>query len=289
MSGFLVAAAAAAGAVFAAGAPRAGGASGTPPVDVSWLQLGLASGLVLVAMGVSSWQRLGLTRGFAVGAVRAVVQLVAVGYILVYLFAADRWWLVLLALLVMLAAAAKTSTDRVKAPRRVILPIAGIAMLIGSGLTLAYVDLLIVRPAQWYDPRYLIPIFGMIIGNAMNGAALAAERLKSEVDARRGEIEAYLALGATPAQASGEAVRRSLTAALIPSVNGLIVVGLVTLPGMMTGQILAGSSPLLAVRYQIVVAFMLTGAVAVTSAVVVLWYRKSFFTAAQQLVPQGES
>ncbi len=259
--------------------------STTPAVDITWGQLVLAAALVLVAMGISSWQRLGLTRGFAIGAVRALVQLLAVGYILVYLFAADRWWLVLLALLVMLAAAAKTSTDRVKERRGVIMPITGVAMLIGSALTLAYVDLLVVRPAQWYDPRYLIPIFGMIIGNAMNGAALAAERLKSEVEARRGEIEAYLALGATPPRAAAQATRRALTAALIPSVNGLAVVGLVTLPGMMTGQILAGSSPLLAVRYQVVVAFMLSGAVAVTSAVVVLWYRGRFFTPAQQLIP----
>ena len=98
-----------------------------------------------------------------------------------------------------------------------------------------------VRP--WYDPRYLIPLFGMIVGNAMNGAALAAERLASEMDLRRGEVEAYLALGATPARASAEPARRALVAALIPAVNGLTVVGLVQLPGMMTGQILAGRSP----------------------------------------------
>jgi putative ABC transport system permease protein len=100
------------------------------------------------------------------------------------------------------------------------------------------------------------------------------------MDSRRGEVEAYLALGATPARASAEPVRRALVAALIPAVNGLMVVGLVQLPGMMTGQILAGQSPLLAVRYQIVVAFMLAGATAGTSAIVVLWYRRRFFTAA---------
>jgi putative ABC transport system permease protein len=141
----------------------------------------------------------------------------------------------------------------------------------------------VLRLQNWHNPRYLIPLFGMITGNAMNGAALAAERLGSEMEARRAEVEAYLALGASPARASADAVRRALAAALIPSVNGLMVVGLVTLPGMMTGQILAGASPLLAVRYQIVVAFMLAGAVAATAAIVVLWYRKRFFTAAEQL------
>lgn len=256
-------------------------------VDVSWADLALSAGLVLAAMGVSSWQRLGLARGFALGALRATLQLVAVGYVLVYVFAANRWWLVLLALAIMLAAATHASTGRVGAPRRVILPINGAAMLLGAGLTLAYVVAVVLRLEEWYDPRYLVPLFGMIVGNAMNGAALAAERLSSEMEGRRGEIEAYLALGASPARAAAEPVRRALTAALIPSVNALMVVGLVTLPGMMTGQILAGASPLLAVRYQIVVMFMLTSAVAVTSVLVVLWYRRRFFTPAEQLRPDG--
>jgi putative ABC transport system permease protein len=157
-------------------------------------------------------------------------------------------------------------------------------MLVGAGLTLAYVDAVVLRLRPWYDPQYLIPLFGMIIGNAMNGAALAAERLNGEMELRRGEVEALLALGASPARASAEAVRRALVAALMPTVNMLMVVGLVSLPGMMTGQIIAGSSPLTAVRYQIVVVFMLAGAVAVTAVVVALWYRRTFFTAAEQLV-----
>lgn len=255
-------------------------------IDVTWLDLGFAAALVLVAIALSWWQRLGLARGFAIGAVRATVQLVLVGYVLAYLFATRRWYLVLLALLVMLIAATKTATDRQRGSRRVLFPITGTAMLLGAGFTLAYVDAIVLRVRPWYDPQYAIPLFGMIIGNAMNGAALAAERLASEMEARRGEVEAYLALGASPAMAAAEAVRRALVAALIPAVNGLMIVGLVSLPGMMTGQILAGSSPTTAVRYQIVVAFMLAGAVAITATIVVLWYRRSFFTAAEQLIPR---
>jgi putative ABC transport system permease protein len=263
-------------------------AAGT--LDVTWTGLALSAVLVLVAVGVSRWQRLGLESGFLVGGVRALVQLVAVGYILVYLFATRQWWLVLLALLVMLAAAAWTATNRrrgttaVPGARRSLLGISAAAMLISSGLTLAYITQAVLHVHPWYEPRYLIPLFGMIVGNAMTGAALAAERFGSEMESRRGEVEAYLALGATPARASAEPVRRALVAALIPSVNGLAVVGLVQLPGMMTGQILAGQSPLLAVRYQVVVAFMLAGATAMTAAMVVLWYRRIFFTAASQLV-----
>lgn len=255
--------------------------TGTIPLSI--VDLVVASALVFVAAGIAAWQRVGLARGFLWGGVRAALQLVAVGYVLTWVFSTRHWSLVLLVLAVMLLAATKTVTDRHRGEKRTIALIAGVAMLVGAGVTLAYVDVLVVHATPWYDPRYVIPLFGMIVGNAMNGAALAAERLASEMEARRGEVEAWLALGASPQQASAEPVRRALNAALIPAVNGLMIVGLVSLPGMMTGQILAGASPLLAVRYQIVVAFMLAGAVAITSACVVLWYREKFFTASEQL------
>jgi putative ABC transport system permease protein len=261
-------------------------ASGAPTgadLQLTWLQLTFASALVLIAAAISAWQRIGLARGFLWGGVRAAIQLVAVGYILTWVFAVNRWYIVLATLLVMLLAATWTITDRDPRQRRTLGPITGFAMLAGAGLTLAYVNAVVVGVSPWYDPRYLIPLFGMIVGNSMNGAALAAERLASEMESRRAAVEAYLALGASPAQASAEPVRLALRAALLPSVNGLMVVGLVTLPGMMTGQILAGASPLLAVRYQIVVVLMLAGAVAVTSAIVVLLYRRTFFNAAEQL------
>jgi putative ABC transport system permease protein len=140
-----------------------------------------------------------------------------------------------------------------------------------------------VRVTPWYNPQYMIPLFGMIVGSAMNAAAIAAERLHSEVMAHRAEIEAYLALGAHYRHASHHAVSQAMRASLVPTVNGLMVVGVVTLPGMMTGQILAGASPLIAIRYQIVVVFMQAAAVAMTTAIVTLWYRRTFFTPALQL------
>lgn len=254
-----------------------------PTADLSWVDLALSAALIFVAVAISFVERLGLVRGFLIGAARAVVQLSLVGYLLVYLFAADDWSLVLLALLVMLVAATATVSQRMRRDRRRLTLIAGVGILAGAGLTMLYVDLIVIGLHPWYDPRYLIPLFGMIVSNAMNGAALAAERLASEIEARRAEIEAYLALGASPAYATRTASRLALTASLIPAINGLMIVGLVSLPGMMTGQILAGQSPLLAVRYQILVAFMLTGAVALTSVIVVRWYRTTFFTPAEQL------
>lgn len=261
-------------------------ASDFSAVDVAWLDVALAAMLLLVAAGLSRWQRLGLESRYLVGGVRAVVQLFAVGYGLSFVFVSARWWLVLLALAVVLLAGTATipqrqtfATDRAR-----LLRISGVSMAISSGITLAYVTQVVLRVSPWYEPRHLIPLFGMIVGNAMNGATLAVERLGSEMVRERASIEAYLALGATPARAAAEPVRRALTAAQLPSINGLMAVGLVQLPGMMTGQILAGASPLLAARYQLVVAFMLAAATALTSAGVVLWYRRTFFTAAFQLV-----
>ncbi|MCX7892076.1 MAG: iron export ABC transporter permease subunit FetB [Burkholderiales bacterium] len=260
------------------------------PFDISWLRLMAAAVLVLVALALSLWQRLGLGKGLVVGAIRATVQLVAVGYVLVWLFAADRWYLVLAVLGLMVAVATHTAARRQAkgaAERRTILPIAGLAILAGAGLTLAYVTAVVIHVSPWYNPRYLIPLFGMIVANSMNAAALALERLASEMDAHRAEVEAWLALGATPGQASAEAARRATVAAMIPAVNALAVVGVVSLPGMMTGQILAGADPALAVRYQLVVMFMLTAATGITAAIAVQAYRRTFFTPAAQLKPRA--
>jgi putative ABC transport system permease protein len=164
--------------------------------------------------------------------------------------------------------------------------ICGVAIMAGSVLTIAYVTTVVVPVTPWYNPRYLIPLFGIIVSNAMNGAALAVERLQSEMEGSRQEVEAYLALGASTHRASSEPVRRAIIAAMIPAVNSLAVVGIVSLPGMMTGQILAGTDPTLAVRYQLVVAFMLIASTAITSAGVVLWYRRTFFSPAAQLLPR---
>jgi len=254
-----------------------------PILDLTWIDLTVAVGLVLISIGVSCWHRTGLARSFAVGALRTVLQLTLVGYLLVYIFAIDRWYLVVAILLLMLAVASKAAVDRQDAKTPGLFGITGVALLLGSGLTLIYVSIMVVHVDPWYNPRYLIPLFGMILGNAMNAATLAADRLAGEMETRHTEVEAYLALGASSVRAAREPVRRALRASMIPTVNALMVVGIVSLPGMMTGQIIAGADPLLAIRYQIVVMFMLGSAVALASVIVVLGYRRTFFTAAEQL------
>jgi putative ABC transport system permease protein len=266
--------------------------TGSTPVDIGLGNLLIAAALVGVTAALSAWQHLGLTKSVAIGAIRASVQLLIVAVVLEWIFAGDRLDIVLATLLLMVLVAGHTASARVAEParrRRILGVICTLSIFIGSALTLAYVDLLVIPISPWWNARYLIPLFGMIVANAMNGAALAAERLRSEINGRRAEIEALLALGASASQAAETPVRLALTAAMIPAINALMVVGIVSLPGMMTGQILAGVDPTLAVRYQLVVVFMLTAATAITATLLVFGYRKQFFSDADQLRPIDET
>lgn len=256
-----------------------------PIIEIGWLDVSAAAGLILIAVFIAGRGRTGLVRDLALGAIRAVVQLAFVGYALAFLFGLDRWYVVIPVLALMTAVAAREVTRRQQAPPRDLHSIAGLALGLGSGLTLLYVVAVVVRPEPWYQPRYVLPLFGMIVANAMNAAALVADRLAGEIETRRAEIEAYLALGASSTRAARESTRRALRAALIPTVNSLMIVGVVSLPGMMTGQILSGTSPRIAVRYQILVMFMLAAAVSISASVTAALYRRRFFTAAEQLRP----
>jgi putative ABC transport system permease protein len=237
---------------------------------ISLLDLLYASGLMVLLLALSLWERLRLEKDIVVGTLRAFIQLYAVGMVLVYIFKKNAVGLVLLALFIMLATASKIAVDRQTHRVKNLTKLMFAALIVSSGFTLLMITSVIIRwKPVWYNPQYLIPIAGMIIGNAMNGAALAAERLQSEIRAGRNIIEAYLALGATARQACKSFIVKSVRAAMIPSVNTLMAVGIVQLPGMMTGQIIANVTPVQAVRYQIVILFGITFAVAVAATIIV--------------------
>jgi putative ABC transport system permease protein len=255
----------------------------TGVLDLSWWQLSFALLLVGVVVAISLRQALGLERDLAIGAVRTLVQLYLVGLILAAVFSAARWYWVLLILAVMAAIATHAAVSRLAKPIPGVYWIAATALTISTAATLAWVIGIVVRPRPWWEPQYLIPIAGMILGNSMTSAALAGDRLQADLSARRDEVEARLALGFSGREAVQPLVRSSLRAAMIPTVNGMMTVGLVQLPGMMTGQILAGASPLTAIRYQIVVVFMLAVATAVGSLLFVRLAVGRYLTPAHQL------
>lgn len=252
-------------------------------VDLSVWQLGLAVLLVGVVVAVSIRQALGIERDLAIGAVRTVVQLYLVGVILGAVFASAQLHAVLLILVVMTAVATQATVSRLRKPMPGGYQIAAVALSVSTAATLAYVMTMVVRVRPWYQPQYVIPIAGMILGNAMTSAALAGERLQGDLRSRADEVETMLALGFSGREAVQPIVRAALRAAMIPTVNGMMTVGLVQLPGMMTGQILAGSPPGVAIEYQIVVVFMLAAATTIASLVFVRLAVRRYLTAAHQL------
>jgi len=229
--------------------------------SLDYADLAIAASLVLVNVAISRGFALGLERQMLVSAVRMVVQLSLVGIVLKLLFASLSPWFTLLTVLVMTGAASYEVLSR--QDRR----FAGWFMHgIGSGpmaIATTLVTLLAltthIRHDPWYDPRYIVPLVGIILGNVMSGVSLCLSGFLSAVTRERAAIEARLALGTDRLAALGPFVRRSLRAALIPIFNQMAAAGLITLPGMMTGQILAGMPPDEAVRYQILILFLLAG------------------------------
>lgn len=178
------------------------------------------------------------------GLSRMLLQLLIIGYFLVFLFGADSGWIILGVLSVMVLASSWIALRTTKGNRVQLYGIALASIALGGGITFLIITRGVLHLDPWYAPRYVVPLAGMIFGGAMNAISLAAERLESEIS--RG----------TPWD---EARNIALRTALIPITNSLFAVGLVSLPGMMTGQILSGISPLTAVRYQIMVMTMLFG------------------------------
>jgi len=231
---------------------------------MSYMSLLWALSFVLVAVVISFKENLGLERDLLIGTVRAFVQLMVIGYVLKIIFDLEKWPYTVLMLLFMVLVAARNAEKRGRSIQHVF-PVLLLAIGAGEFVTLSMMLGLRIIPFQ---PKYVIPISGMIIGNAMVASALTLNRIQAEIESRREEILVLLALGATARQASGSSLQATLKSALIPTVDSMKTVGLVQLPGMMTGLIIGGTSPVEAVKYQVLVMFMLTAAVALTSMVV---------------------
>jgi putative ABC transport system permease protein len=251
------------------------------PWEVAWACLMMAAVLAL-----SLWQRLGLARASLVAAARTIVQLSLVGYVIMWVFKQETWYVIAGLLLLMSLVAGHAATGRVKgAGRRMrgeLTIMFTLAFSAITGITLLYVTQVVLAVHRW-DPQYLIPLGGLALGNAMNAGSLAAERMLSEIQRRPIDVETLLALGAGPAQAVAGPMRDAFRAAMIPVINAMTVVGIVTLPGVMTGQILGGISPEQAALYQIVVMFMVTLVNACAAAVSLWWIRRRIFTPHLQL------
>jgi putative ABC transport system permease protein len=221
--------------------------------------LGWAVALVLLLAALSLRLRLAVTRPLLVSTLRMGVQLALIGYVLKALFSVGHpAWVALLAL-VMLLVAGREVTARQK--RRLKggwgYGLGTGAMFVSSFAVTVLALAAIVRPEPWYDPRYAIPLLGMLLGNTMNGVALGLNSLLSAAAERREAIEQRLMLGQPHAEATADIRREAIHTGLIPIVNAMAAAGVVSLPGMMTGQILAGAAPLEAVKYQVLIMLLI--------------------------------
>lgn len=238
-----------------------------------------AAMLVLVALGISLWQKLGLDKDIIVGVVRAIVQLFIVGYLLKYIFRVDNVWLTLAMMGFIIFNAAWNAKKRGAGIANAF-PIALLAIFISTGVTLG---VLILSGAIRLIPSQIIPISGMIASNSMVAIGLAFRSLNSQFhDQRQGVLE-RLALGSDLLDASIAIVREAIRTGMAPTIDSAKTVGLVSLPGMMSGLIFAGVDPVHAIKYQIMVTFMLLSATSLGSIIACYLAYRSFYNAQKQL------
>ena len=247
----------------------------------SWAAVAVSGLLVLVAVAIASWQRLGISREIVVAAVRALVQLVAIGAVLAWLFAHAGVAGALAWVLAMTLVAANESRRRGAG-----IPHAYRAALIGIVVgTTSTLGVLVLGGVISTEPQVLIPIGGMVVSGSMQASSLTLTSLRRSAIDNRPAVEAALSLGLPAPQAFAREMRTAVRTALIPTVDSTRVVGLISLPGTMTGLIIAGVDPLQAIRYQIIVMYMLLAAWAVSALVTARAAQGSMFDEAQRLVP----
>ncbi len=251
----------------------------TTSIHVSPGQVAASLALVALAAAVSFWRRTDLERDIAVATVRSFVQLTAIGYAIKLIFEAETLLLVLALLSVMVLFGALTARSRARKVPGAFWPLL-IALAAAGATTLGLVVVLgVFEPT----PRYLVPVGGMVIGNAMTASAVALNRLGDEVVDSRAAIEATLALGATAREAAAPFVRRALRSGTITLVDSTKTTGLIFFPGTMVGMLLAGADPTDAVRLQLILLYTLLGSVAISALVATALAYRNFFTPAQQL------
>ncbi len=258
-------------------------------VEIGPWRLLLAYIFVLIPLILIKWQGIGKEKELLVSALRMTAQLIAVGYLLVYLFEIPSPWIALAVLAIMQLFAIRNVFSRIKLPiNRKLRHIIAATMFTGTTVTLFFFLLAVIKVDPWYDPRYFIPLGGLLIGNSMTGVSLGVERLISEFQDKRDLVEGALMLGATPKAASTEIVKNTFSSAILPTINSMVGMGIIFLPGMMTGQILAGISPLVAIEYQIAVMLGILGSVSITIYLLVQWGYNTFFNRWSQLEISGD-
>jgi putative ABC transport system permease protein len=248
-----------------------------------WIGLAWASLPLAASAGLLAWQRLGQVRPIMIATARLVIQMMLLALVLRGIASANNPYLVVAIALAMLGAAAHTVGDRQKRAKWEIRLEAFGAMAAGTVVVMAVAIRLALKVEPWYDPLTVIPILGMVLGNSVTAVSLAVERFESDLNADRDLVELRLTLGATARQAAMPALRSGVSAGLSPILNNMMIAGVVAIPGMMSGQLLAGADVGRAIRFQILV-YLCIPAVAAIGVMILLEIRlRRRFTPAHQL------
>ncbi|ATO54949.1 iron export ABC transporter permease subunit FetB [Loigolactobacillus coryniformis] len=247
---------------------------------VSNTTLIFAALLVFVALYIGYREKLGVDKDIIIGVVRAIIQLVVVGYLLKYVFRINNVWLTLILILIIIFNAAYNANKRAAGIRHA-LPISLLAILSSTGLTLA---VLVFSGSIRFIPSQMIPISGMIASNSMVAIGLCYRNMNSSFRDRRQQVLERLALGADLRLASIDIVRESIRTGMAPTIDSAKTVGIVSLPGMMSGLIFAGVDPVHAIKYQILVTFMLLSATSIGSVIACYLAYKQFYNEQKQLL-----
>ncbi len=250
---------------------------------ISLIQILIATLLVVFCGLLSFAFRLRLEKQLLIASARTIAQLLLVGYVLKYIFELKSLPLILGLALLMVGLASQAATGRAAYTYKGLFAHSFLSLAVSGLLTTYIVTAVIIGVHPWYRPQYLVPLLGMILGNSLTSVSITLDGLLSDVVLRRPEIEMALSHGATAWEAAEEPLQGAVRRGMVPTINSMLVVGIVSLPGMMTGQILAGSDPLQAVKYQIVVMFMLAAATTLGCILAALLAYRQIFNAKHQL------
>lgn len=254
-------------------------------VELTYFQISLAALLILVNGMVSIGLRLQLERSLLLASVRTTVQLLLVGLVLEWVFRLERWYIVLAIGAVMTLIAGLTAAGRNQRRYPGIWLNTVISIWASAWIVTSFALFAVMQDIEhWYDPQYAIPLLGMVLGNTLNGISVGLNTFTESLVTRRDQVEAQLALGASRWEAALAPIQHAIRTGMIPIINSMMVAGIVSLPGMMTGQIIAGMAPVEAVKYQVVIMFLIASATSLGTVSVVLLSFLQLFSSDHQFL-----
>lgn len=254
-------------------------------IEIPFWRLMAAYLFIIILIFIVRWRGIQREREIVIATFRMSIQLVIVGFILEYIFQAAHPLYTVGIIIIMTSFAIYTVMKRLKHTlNRQMKRLIAYSLLVGVMFSITYFLFVVIGLSPWYKPTYVIPIGGMIIGNSMTGITLGVNTYMNEMESKRHLVEGALMLGATPKEATKQIANRAFDAAMMPTINSMVGMGIVFLPGMMTGQILGGASPLTSIEYQIAIMLGIIGAVSLSVILFVLFGYKTFFNERDQLL-----